>query len=275
MEFNLKLHDKILAAVFVISLIVVVIFDVIAKDSKELFYAGDEVASILVNLALSCAAGCIIYYISSYIPIQQEERKQIADQLKIDEITSIRLKKILDSFARILITAHNDISKFQEVMATPISKEKFTTNNFKIKSSDIAIFNTPSKISHVVPIPSMTIAEFIAEEINNIKEEVEKTLGLGRYISAELINTLSDLENVPVINNWHVLIDNKPILLNGVEYISSENPISEYYIYFKELDNAYKKLQQFMREYSHTHVGKQYCDEFDDFLKSYTSAAIT
>lgn len=264
----MKLHDRLLIAAFIASLVVVVVFELIAKDWPEWFHGGNEVASILVSLSLSCAAGCIIYYISAYIPTKQEEKKRVEDQIKIDEITSIRLKKILDSFSRILIVAHNNLPSYQEIMALPITEKKFTNLTSNVKSSDAAVIGKPSKMSGNSARPTMTIAEFISEEIESIKIESEKILRLEKYISSDLIKMLSDLEDVPIINNWKVLIDDKPMLINGIEYVSPSGSISNYFTYFKALDDVYKSFQKYMYQYSGTNSGLQYCTELDNYHKA-------
>jgi len=271
----LKLHDKLLIFSFIASLIVVVVFELIAKDAQEWFRGGSEVASILVNLSLSCAAGCIIYYISAYIPTRQEEKKRADDQVKIDEITSVRLKKVLDGFSRILIVAHNDISSYQEIMALPISEESFIKLTSSVRASDYAVISTSSKLSGNTARPSMTIAEFISEEIEGIKVESEKILRLEKYISSDLIKMLSDLEDVPIVNNWRVLIDDKPMLINGVKYVAPMGPISNYFSYFKALDDVYKRFQQYMYKYVSTKAGHQYCTELDNYHKARREQNIT
>lgn len=271
----MKLHDGLLIAAFIASLVVVVVFELIAKDWPEWFHGGNEIASILVSLSLSCAAGCIIYYISAYIPTKQEEKKRAEEQKKIDEITSIRLKKLLDSFSRILIVAHNNLPSYQEIMALPLSEEKFTNLTSNVKPSDPAVIGKPSKVSGNSARPTMTIAEFISEEIESIKIESEKILRLEKYISSDLIKMLSDLEDVPIINNWKVLIDDKPMLINGVEYVSPSGPISNYFTYFKALDDAYKSFQKYMYQYSGTKSGRQYCTELDNYHKARCEQQIT
>ena len=114
----------------------------------------------------------------------------------------------------------------------------------------------------------MTIAEFISEEIESIKTESEKILRLEKYISSDLIKMLSELEDVPIINNWRILIDDKPILINGVEYVSPSGAISNYFTYFKALDDIYKSFQKYMYQYRDTNSGHQYCTELDNYHKA-------
>jgi hypothetical protein len=129
----LKKHDKILIALGTFSLVFVLIFEVIARDCTEWFAGAGELVSVLVNIFLSCLAGCIIYFISCYLPLREIERKRHEEQVKVDEIVAVHLRNVLDSISRIFIVAYGDWAKFESIVLNPLDEVEFKSIAKNIK----------------------------------------------------------------------------------------------------------------------------------------------
>lgn len=262
----MKNHDLALSLLFVVSMVVVFIFEVLAKDVVEWFQGGAELAEILVNLSLSCMAGCVIYYISAFIPAQQELKLKEHEQLKVDEIIASRVRSILDRLSRIYITAYGNWEKFQDIVVCPLDEnefEKLTKNISPNEASVIGRFDVTDESTERLP---MTVEQHISEEINLIQIDCEKLLQLERFLSADLIKCLCELQETAIINDWHILMDSKPMIIAGKKWYSPKGSIANYSSQFKALDDKFREFQQLMLSFEHTASGGTYSKNLKEAL---------
>lgn len=265
-EITLKKHDWLLSLLFVVSMVTVFILDVLSKDAVEWFQGGAEIAEIIVNLSLSCAAGCIIYYISAFIPAQQEARRKEHEQLKVDEIIASRLRSILDRLSRVYITAYGSWDKFQDVVTHPLDETEFEELTKNIKPNETSVIGRFDVADESAARMPMTVEQHISEEIELIKVECEKLIQLERFLTADLIKCLCELQETAIINDWHILMDSKPMIISGQKWYSPKGNISNYSSQFKALDVKFREFQQLMLSFEHTASGGSYCKNLKEAL---------
>ncbi|PQJ43140.1 hypothetical protein BTO00_14140 [Vibrio campbellii] len=262
----MKRHDWALSLLFVVSTVVVFIFEVAAKDAVEWFRGGSELAEILVNLSLSCMAGCVIYYISAFIPAQKELKQKRDEQLKVDEIIASRVRSILDHLSRIYIIAYGNWEKFQDIVIHPLDVQEFEKLTKSISPTEPGIigrFDVNDEIDERLP---MTVEQSISEEINLIKVDCEKLLQLERFLSADLIKCLCELQETAIINNWHILMDSKTMIIAGKAWYSPKGNIANYSSQFKALDVKFREFQKLMLTFEHTTSGGLYSRNLKEAL---------
>jgi hypothetical protein len=247
-------------------MVTVFILDFLSKDAVEWFQGGAEIAEIIVNLSLSCAAGCIIYYISAFIPAQQEARRKEHEQLKVDEIIASRLRSILDRLSRIYITAYGSWEKFQDIFAHPLDETEFEELTKNIKPNETSVIGRFDVADESAARMPMTVEQHISEEIELIKVECKKLIQLERFLSADLIKCLCELQETAIINDWHILMDSKPMIIAGEKWYSPKGNISNYSSQFKALDVKFRDFQELMLSFEHTASGGLYCKNLKEAL---------
>lgn len=258
----MKKHDKILIVLGTFSLVFVLIFEVIARDCTEWFAGAGELVSVLVNIFLSCLAGCIIYFISCYLPLREIERKRHEEQVKVDEIVAVHLRNVLDSISRIFIVAYGDWAKFESIVLNPLDEVEFKSIAKNIKPTDIAAISRSKFDPNTGVGYPMTVEDFIFESIENILGEHQKLFQLERFLSVDLIKTLSRTEQTQIISNWDTLMNDKPTVIGGQKYYYPKGDLANYSSAFKSLDESFRSFQSEILLLAHTEAGKQYSKAF-------------
>ncbi|EPE2648679.1 hypothetical protein ACSG7X_000367 [Vibrio fluvialis] len=259
----MKFHDKLLVCLSVFSFVFVVIFDVFAKDSPEWFVGASELVTILVNIFLSCLAGCIIYFISCYLPLKEVERKQQDEQAKADEMIATHLKRILDQVSRIFIVSYGDMNKFEDIVLHPFDEDEFKAATKSVSPRDQAVISRTKYNEAAGESYLMTVEEFIFEAIDEILGESQKLFQLERFLSVDLIKAISSADKAQIINNWDTLMDDKSMVLGDGKYHCPKGNLASYSSHFKSLDIYYRRLQSELLTLKHTEVGCEYSKAFE------------
>ncbi|HHQ4809682.1 TPA: hypothetical protein ACSP29_004123, partial [Aeromonas veronii] len=153
--------------------------------------------------------------------------------------------------------------KLESIVLNPLDEVEFKSIAKDIKPDDIAvIYRIKFDSSTDVGCP-MTVEHFIFEEIGNILDENKKLFQLERFLSVELIKTLSRTEQTQIISNWDTLMNDKPMIIGGKMYHCPKGNLANYSAAFKSLDELFRHYQGEILLLTHTEAGKQYSKAFE------------
>lgn len=113
-------EDFYLLFIALFSLAMIVIFEFIAYDCKEIIPRGAEISDLIVNLSLSFIAGWVIYLVTAFIPKIRARERNYAVLLPIFEGIVNDFESVITN-AVIIPNQERNLPLFEQYLNSPLS----------------------------------------------------------------------------------------------------------------------------------------------------------